>query len=55
LSYPSNCANGEGITICELKQKKPNKDEQNKGASKGECKEIEYEVTPYSNLKFQII
>jgi hypothetical protein len=30
---------------------KPNKDEQNKGASKGECKEIEYEVTPYSNVK----
>jgi hypothetical protein len=27
LSYPSNCTNGKGITICELKKKKPNKDE----------------------------
>jgi hypothetical protein len=54
LSYPSNCTNGKGITICELK-KNPSNDKENKGVSKGECKEIEYEVTPYSNIKLLYI
>lgn len=53
LSYPSNCSNGTGITICELKPTKPNNTNKKHGDNKEKnITEIKFEVIPYSNIHF---